>query len=336
MNSRRLQMPAVLAFLIAFPAAQTLAQGAAPPAAGAPAGIVTPATAPMILGVVSAGTPVELLADGFESVEGPLPQLDDGLLFTNARMNRVLRLAPDGRLSVWFEGPGGANALTRTPEGDIVATMTESRMIAVLQPGQPPRPLAGDFEGRQFNRPNDIIADSRGNLYFTDTASAAPGASTLPAAVYQVTRKGKLVRIVQGIERPNGVALSPDERTLYVANTAGEWVIAVALDRDGDAKKARNFARLAMPAPAPAGAPQASGSGADGMAVDEKGRLYVATALGVQVFSDEGEAMGIIALPKQPQNLAFSGPGRHSLFVVGRGSVYRIQMLARGPQRTGK
>jgi gluconolactonase len=72
------------------------------------------------------------------------------------------------------------------------------------------------------------------------------------------------------------------------------------------------------------------------MAVDEKGRLYVATAVGVQVFSEEGAPMGTIALPKQPQNLAFSGPGRHSLFVVGRGSVYRIQMLTRGPQRTGK
>lgn len=330
MKSRCLQLAAVFVLLLSAPLARLHAQAALP------AGIVTPATAPMILGVVSAGTPVELLADGFETVEGPLPQLDDGLLFTNSRLNRVMRLAPDGRLSVWFEGPGAANALTRTPEGDIVATMTESRMVAVLQPGQPPRPLVGDYQGTQFNRPNDVIADSRGNIYFTDTASATPAGGTLPAAVYQITRKGKLVRIVQGVERPNGVALSPDERTLYLANTAGEWVIAIALDRDGDAKKARNFARLVMPPPAPAGAPPVTGSGADGIAVDEKGRLYVATAVGVQVFSDEGEAMGIITLPKQPQNLAFSGPGRHSLYVVGRGSVYRIQMLTRGPQRTGK
>ncbi|MBK6675204.1 MAG: SMP-30/gluconolactonase/LRE family protein [Proteobacteria bacterium] len=331
MNSRSLQLPALFMFLLAVPLARLDAQAVAPPA-----GIVTPAVAPMILGVVSAGTPVELLADGFEAVEGPLPQLDDGLLFTNSRMNRVLRLAPDGKLTVWFEGAGGGNGLTRTPAGDIVATMTEARTIAVLQPGQPARPLVGDFEGTQFNRPNDLVADSRGNIYFTDTASATPGGTSLPAAVYQITRKGKLVRIVQGVERPNGVALSPDERTLYVANTAGEWVLAVALDRDGDAKKARNFARLAMPPPPAAGAPAVTGSGADGMAVDEKGRLYVATAMGVQVFSDEGQPLGSIALPKQPQNLAFSGPGRRSLFVLGRGSVYRIQMLTRGPQRTGK
>ena len=155
MNMRSVQMPVVLVLLLTAPLAQVFAQAVA-----TPAGIVTPVTAPMILGVVSGGTAVELLADGFETVEGPLPQLDDGLLFTNSRMNRVLRLAPDGKLAVWFEGPGGANALTRTPEGDIVATMTESRMVAVLQPGQPPRPLVADFEGTQFNRPNDLIADT--------------------------------------------------------------------------------------------------------------------------------------------------------------------------------
>lgn len=332
-----IRFPMMVATILgmAAPVPPLLAQQSAAPAVTPPAGILTPATAPMILGVVSAGTPVELIADGFEAVEGPLPQLDDGLLFTNNRLNRVLRLAPDGRLSIWFEGAGGANALSRTPEGDIVATMTESRMIAVLQPGQPARPLVGDFEGAPFNRPNDLVADTRGNIYFTDTASATPGAPTLPAAVYQITRKRKLLRIAQGIERPNGVALSPDERTLYVANTAGEWLVAIPLDRDGDANKPRNFARLVLPSPSP-GAPAVAGSGADGIAVDEQGRVYVATAVGVQVFSDEGAALGIIPLPKQPQNLAFSGPGRHSLFVVGRGSVYRVQMLTRGPQRTGK
>jgi gluconolactonase len=340
MNSRFLPEPGTLVFLLAVALAPLCAPAASAPApalpARPPAGIVTGAAAPMILGVVSAGTPVELLADGFETVEGPLPQLDDGLLFTNSRLNRVLRLAPDGKLTVWFEGAGAANALTRTPAGDIVATMTEARTISVLQPGQPARPLVGDFEGTQFNRPNDLVADSRGNIYFTDTASTTPGGTTLPAAVYQITRRGKLVRIVTGVERPNGVALSPDERTLYVANTAGEWVIAVALDRNGEARKARNFARLIMPPPPPAGTTAVAGSGADGMAVDEKGRLYVATAVGVQVFSDGGEPMGTIVLPKQPQNLAFSGPGRYSLFVLGRGSIYRIQMLTRGPQRTGK
>jgi gluconolactonase len=211
MNSRSLQLPALFIFLLAVPLARLDAQAVAPPA-----GIVTPAVAPMILGVVSAGTPVELLADGFEAVEGPLPQLDDGLLFTNSRMNRVLRLAPDGKLTVWFEGAGGGNGLTRTPAGDIVATMTEARTIAV-QPGQPARPWWVISKAR--NSPAQRWSPTARQHLFHRYSQRHAGRHSLPAAVYR-SRASALVRIVQGVERPNGVALSPDERTLYVANTA--------------------------------------------------------------------------------------------------------------------
>lgn len=294
---------------------------------------------PVIPGVVDSGTPIQLVQDGFEAVEGPLPQLDDGLLFSNNRVNRVQRLAPDGTVSVWYEGPGGANALTRTKDGEIAATMTEGKSISILQPGMPPRVLAGTFEGTAFNRPNDLVADQRGNIYFTDTTSiTASGPGPMPSALYQIDEDGKVLRIDSDIARPNGVALSPDERTLYVANTAGEWVYAYPLSRGGKPGKRRDFARLALPQPQPGAAPAsaAAGSGADGMAVDEQGRLYVATTLGVQVFSPKGVPLGTITLPKQPQNLAFSGPGRSTLFVVGRGAVYRIATLTRGPQRSGK
>ena len=154
-------------------------------------------------------------------------------------------------------------------------------------------------------------------------------ANTLGAKV----AKGKLVRITSEITRPNGVALSPDERTLYVADTSGEWIHAIALNRKGVAGERRQFAQLAVPPPQNGAA---SASGADGIAVDEKGRLYVATTLGVQVISTEGKPLGIIAMPKQPQNLAFAGPGRSALFVVGRGAVYRIATHTRGPDRAGK
>jgi gluconolactonase len=294
---------------------------------------------PAIPNVVNAGTPIVLVKDGFEAVEGPLPQPDGGVLFSNNRAGRVLRVAPDGSVSVWFEGPGGANALTRTTQGEIVATMVDAQNLSVLQPGEAPRVLVGNYNGISFNRPNDLVADRRGNIYFTDTVSlTATAPAAMPSAVYQLA-DGKVVRITSEIARPNGVALSPDERTLYVANTAGEWISAFELSRKGVAKERRDFAKLQVPPP-PAGAAATSGtaqgSGADGMAVDEKGRLYVATTLGVQVFSAKGKPLGIIAMPKQPQNLAFSGPGKSVLHVVGRGAVYRITTLTHGPERTGK
>jgi gluconolactonase len=151
--------------------------------------------------------------------------------------------------------------------------------------------------------------------------------------VYELTAQGMLVQLATDIARPNGVALSPDERRLYVANTSGEWVVVFDLDDKGNPTSHRDFARLATPLPQN-GQPPASG--ADGMAIDADGRLFVATALGVQVISNQGEALGTIVLPKQPQNLAFSGPGRATLYVVGRGSVFRIATQTRGPKRAGK
>lgn len=291
------------------------------------------AVTPAIAGVVNAGTPIELVKDGFEAVEGPLPLPDGGLIFTNNRVGRIVQIAPDGAVSSWYEGPGGANGLTRTPKGDVVATLTEGRAIGVVKPGEAPHVLVGEYEGTRFSRPNDLVASRRGDIYFTDTVSpTATTAPVIPSAVYELTEKGKLIRATADVARPNGVALSPDDRTLYVANTAGEWIYAFELNRKGLAGKRRDFAKLVMP-------PQtgtASGSGADGLAVDESGRLYVATAMGVQVFSSKGAPLGVITLPKQPQNLAFAGPGRSALFVVGRGAVYRIATLTHGPKRAGK
>jgi gluconolactonase len=288
---------------------------------------------PAISGVVDAGTPIRLVKEGYEAVEGPIPQPDGGLLFTNNRANHIEHIAPNGSASVWYEGAGGANALTRTLKGEIVATLTENRAIGVVSPGKEPRVLVGDYEGTRFNRPNDLVASRRGDIYFTDTISiTATGPAPMPSALYQLTAKGKLIRIANDVARPNGVALSPDERTLYLANTSGEWVYAYGVDDQGQVKQRRDFAQLVMPTSAKPGA----GAGADGLAVDEKGRLYVATTVGVQVFSPEGTSLGILKLPKQPQNLAFAGPGRKALFIVGRGSVYRIDTLTRGPDRQSK
>jgi gluconolactonase len=120
-----------------------------------------------------------------------------------------------------------------------------------------------------------------------------------------------------------------------VANTSGEFLLAFDVQANGNLTNQRDFARLALPPPATAG--QAATSGADGIAVDEKGRLYVATTLGVQVLSPQGTPLGVIAMPRQPQNLAFGGGSqRHVLYVVGRGSVYRIATSTSGPERDRK
>lgn len=279
--------------------------------------------APRIAGVFGPGVRPVLVKDGFEGTEGPLPQADGGLLFTENRAGRIVRLAPDGSASVFLQRTNGANALTRNRKGELIGALTAPVGVGVLEPDAAVRVRVQDFEGVPFARPNDITVNRRGQVWFTDT-----GNERAAKAVYRLDPDGRLDRITT-IPLPNGVALSSDERTLYVANTAGDHVIAVSLDRRGRFAGQRDFARLQLPAGSTA-------SGADGLAIDREGRLFVATTLGVQVFGRDGAALGTLVLPVAPQNLAFSGPRRSVLYVVGRGAVYRIDTLTRGPDRPGK
>ena len=147
--------------------------------------------------------------------------------------------------------------------------------------------------------------------------------------MFYVPADRRVVKVTEDVESPNGVQLSPDERTLYVANTPGEFVYAFDRKDDGSISGMRPFARLKGP-PRPDGT--GVRGGADGLAVDTAGRLYVATTVGVQVFSSSGEALGTIpiGLSNGPQNLAFGGPDKKTLFVVGRGAVFAIPMEAQG------
>jgi gluconolactonase len=145
--------------------------------------------------------------------------------------------------------------------------------------------------------------------------------------VYYLPPGGKSVRIAEGIERPNGIMLSPDEKTLYVNNTAGEHIIAFDVAADGSVSNRRNFAKYATVNKTPAGG---FTSGADGFAVDAQGRLYCAAIGGVQVFSPKGDHLGTIPVSLQPQNIAFAGADKKTLYIVGRGSAFKVRLLTEG------
>ena len=201
--------------------------------------------------------------------------------------------------------------------------------VGVIAPPDKVRTLAENYEGVPFGRPNDIVVGKRVGIFFTDSGAARkPGEPPVgKPAVYHISAKGELKRVANDLERPNGIQLSPDEKVLYVANTPGEHVIAYDVGNDGSLGKRRNFAKLAGYAKNDKGN---YSSGADGLAVDEKGRLYVTSNAGVEVFSAKGDALGIIPIPKKPQNIAFAGQDKKTLYVVGRGSAYKIALLTPG------
>lgn len=285
---------------------------------------------PAIKGVVNAGTPLQLVKDGFNGTEGPLALADGSLVFTETQGNRITRIAADGSTSTFLEESNGSNGLAVDGHGDIVAVQVLDPKVGVVYPKEHAKSYFSAYEGTAFGRPNDIVISHAGHIYFTDSGqvkSADPAVVVPPRpAVYHITPDGSLQRIANDIERPNGIQLSPDEKILYVANTDGEFILAYDVAKDGSVSGRRNFAKLDGITRSEKGL----SSGADGLAVDAKGRLYVASNTGIQVFSAAGESLGTIPLPKKPQNLAFAGPGKKTLYVVGRGAVYKLAVLTPG------
>lgn len=289
---------------------------------------------PTIEGVVAAGTKIELIKDGFEGTEGPIAAPDGSLLFTETRANRITRIAADDTTTTFLENSNGSNGLAYNRKGELVTVQVNKPRVGIVYPLGKEKTLAEQFEGVPFLRPNDLVLSSkRGDIYFTDSGAApAPATANHSAAsprpaVYRINAKGKLTRVANDIERPNGIQLSPDEKVLYVANTWGEHLLAYDIKKDGSVGARRNFAKLDGFRKGDNGV---YSSGADGLAVDAKGRVYVASTAGIQVFDARGQALGTIALPKAPQNLAFAGKDRKTLYVVGRGAVYRIAVQTSG------
>jgi gluconolactonase len=289
-----------------------------------------------IPGVVGAGVRVHFIRGAFNGTEGPIGLTDGTVIFTETNANRLVRIDARDSVSSWLEETVGANGLAFDRRGRLVAAQTVPGKtgIRVIAPTAARATLAESFEGRAFGRPNDLTVGRSGLVYFTDPGpNVPPGqtapSGTLPPAVYVITPTGEVKRAADGIARPNGVLLSADEKTLYVADSWGAHILAYDVARDGTLSNRRNFAMLEGVRPRDGGGVN---SGADGLAIDVAGRLYVAPNIGrgVQVFDRTGKALGTIPTPRSPQNIAFAGKGKKTLYIVGRGSAYRVTLDVAG------
>ena len=195
--------------------------------------------------------------------------------------------------------------------------------------------IADNYQGKPFGRPNDIVADRNGGLYFTDIS---PDKTVIPSAVYYVPPGGAAIRVAEEITTPNGLQLSHDEKTLYVNDTGGINIYAFDVASDGRLANRRVFASyVGRDQTLPPGAPPKSN--ADGLVTDDDGRLYALTKSGIEVLSPTGQALGVIplwCLTRRCQNLGFGGPDKRMLYIAGGGTLLRIPMLARGFQGRAK
>ena len=284
----------------------------------------TEGIAPDIPGIGAGGTKIELIKDGFAGAEGPVPLPDGSLLFSEINGNRITKVNLDGSTEPFVEPSGDSNGIGFDSKGRLIATQcTEGKTgIAVVYPKGSETFLASDYQGKPFDRPNDLVIDKKGGVYFTDPA---------PQWIIYVPPGGKAILAADAakdmITRPNGIQLSPDEKTLYVNDIRGEYMIAYDVQPDGSLRNRRNFAKYVGVETRPEGG---FAAGADGMAVDNQGNVYTTSNAGVDVFNSKGEHVGTIPTPRHPQNLAFGGPDKKTLYLVGRNSVFKMPTLAQG------
>lgn len=297
-------------------------------------GCATLQTAGGIPGVVAPGVEAELVQEGYTFTEGPLGTPDGGLYFTDLReVNRIYRLDGGGRISVFRENSNGTNGLAYTRSGELVGAegsgkRAGKRISRIGPDGRSVELSAGDGQ-KPLMGPNDLIVDAKGGIYFTDPGPRPLVPGRKAYVYYLAAGATRAVVVDDGIVRPNGLILTLDAKTLIVADTVGDTMFAFDVQPNGMLRNKRPFIRLLD-------IPPGEESGADGIAIDRDGRIYVTTITGVQVFEASGGYLGTIKVARRPSNVAFSGPGKRTLYITAREGLYRIQTLTQGPDRPGK
>ncbi len=265
----------------------------------------------------------ERLATGFGFTEGPLWHPDGHYYFVDIRASALYRLTPGQQAELVRGDTGEGNGTTFDLAGRLVLCEGGNRRVTRMGSDGRVDVLMDRFEGKRLNRPNDVVCRSDGSIYFTDPGLRVPLAQReLPyAAVYRIAPDGTIT-MVADFEYPNGLAFSPDERRLYVANTRwAQYIHVLELDDHGSMRRRRIFAD--MSSDETDGVP-------DGMKVDVEGRVYCTGPGGTWVFAPDGTRLGIIRTPEVPANLAFGGPDLRTLFFTARTSVYTLRVRTPG------
>lgn len=254
---------------------------------------------------------VHLLAKGFKFPEGPTFDRNGNLLIVNVDTGDISKISPEGRVTTLFNTGGAPNGAKFHPNGDLYIADRKKGIVAVSPAGEM-RVIVDHDQGQPLNGPNDLSFDFQGNLYFTDPHGSS--AENPHGRVYRVSPGGDMACLVSGLAFPNGLALSRDEKYLFVADTRKNRILRYVLDPP---IRSYLFSQLS------------GGWGPDGMAFDLAGNLYVAQYGGgvVIILNPRGEIVERITIGGLfPTNVAFGGPDRKTLYVteVETGSVYRF------------
>ena len=265
---------------------------------------------------------LEKVAGDCRFTEGPAWSPDGYLLFSDIPNSRILRIGPDGKLSEFLKPSGRANGLAFDAQGRLYACQGGERRLSRIDPKTLEiTVLASEFEGKKLNSPNDLALAADGGVWFTDPRYRKPLEDD-PGyeAVYWVSKKGEVKRVIKEDWRPNGILLSTDEKSLYVAAISQRQILRYPVLGPGELGEAELLYT---------GDEQVDGRGPDGMALDADGNIY-ATYKKLVVVDPKGQLLGRIEVPEKPANCTFGGRDGSELFVTARTSLYRIATRTKG------
>ena len=271
----------------------------------------------------------KLWGDG-EFTEGPAYGPDHCVYFSDIG-NRIMKYDPFTGKTTEYRNPSGrANGLDFDPKGRLVAAEGANkggnRRVSISDKDGTVRVLADNWMGKKFNSPNDLTIDSKNRIYFTDPRYVGEEPREIDTeSVYRIDPNGKVTQIISDVQKPNGIILSPDMKTLYLADnhpTKNRFLLAYPLNDDGTVGKKKVLHDFAPD------------RGIDGMAIDVKGNIYATAGkgktAGVTIFSPDGKKLDFIATPEDPSNCVFGGADRKMLYITAGRSLYRIQLTIDG------
>jgi gluconolactonase len=291
--------------------------------------------------LIAPGTQAEIIGEGYTWSEGPVwIESEKMLLFSDVPQNTVYKWTEEKGVELFLKPSGytgtiprggepGSNGLTLNNEGQLVMCQHGDRRVAQLMSSfNEPKPefktLADNYQGKKLNSPNDVVVDKQGNLFFTDPPYGLlknvndSSKQTPYQGVYKVKTDGTVILLVDSLTRPNGIALSPDQQTLYVANSDKPVAKWYSFHIKGDSLTDAKIFHAEKYAEGESGAP-------DGLRVDKNGNLFATGPGGIWIFNSEGKVLGRFKLPQATANCAFSADGK-TLFMTSHMYLLRMKL----------
>lgn len=285
---------------------------------------------------ILANAPLEELATGFRWIEGPVWMGDaDCLLFQDLPRNRTMRWIEDVGVSVYRAPSGYANGQTRDRQGRLIACSHQGRCLYRTEPDGTVTTLVTHHDGKRLNAPNDVVVKSDGTIWFSDPLYGISNdyeggrqVSEQPPGLYRLDPDTGEIRLMAGdFDGPNGLAFSPDERRLYVAETGDQttddprqYIRVFDVSPDGKRLSGGDVFHKVEP------------GNADGFRIDEHGNLWSSAGDGVHCIDPTGKLLGKVLVPHTVANVAFGGLRKNRLFIAASHTLYAIFLNCRGVQ----